>query len=63
MDARENWVRSSNNLQRLQLAILGNGNETPVVEAALPELAEVYLDFEHHVVLVNYVPWFDLMPG
>mmetsp|Transcript_88 Transcript_88/g.171 ORF Transcript_88/g.171 Transcript_88/m.171 type:complete len:266 (+) Transcript_88:3971-4768(+) len=58
----EDGVGLADDLEGLELALLADGEEAPVVEAALPELAEVELDLDLEVVLAHNVPLLDLVP-
>mmetsp|Transcript_5356 Transcript_5356/g.8271 ORF Transcript_5356/g.8271 Transcript_5356/m.8271 type:complete len:220 (+) Transcript_5356:3813-4472(+) len=59
----EDRRRLTNNLQRLELAVLAEGDEPPVVEPALPELAEVNRDLDLNIIFADNVARFDFMPS
>ena len=58
----ENWIGLANNLEWLKFSIVGDGNETPVVETTLPEFTEINGDLilstilAGNVSLLNFVP-------
>ena len=59
----EYWVRLADNLEWLQLSVVTDIYESPVVETTLPELAEVDADLLLDVVLLHDVSWLELVPG
>ena len=55
------WL--ADDLEWRQLALIANGNDTPVIEATLPELAEVYVNLSLHIILRQDIARLNLVPS
>ena len=58
----EMWLSLGNNLKWLKLSISSDSHKPPVVESALPELAEVEVDLSLNVINAFYISLLNLVP-